>query len=770
MFHTTEEQIPTIGLRIVRSITQSIVFGALFLIPLFFLPFTRDILNTPKIMILVVTTLLGLFFWCWQMILQKSITLRIISSQSFFLFFLASILLSALFSTIPSVSFLGKTSTFVHSITFFYAAVGLGWLMLQTITTKKLWIWSTNIMLLSSTISSLLFLLNSIPAIANVLPDTLTHLMSQQIGVFAILLATMSTLALGRIMHCGTGKISLILAWVSMCITTSTVFHIGFTSGLLTLIVGMIATVVVGMRLVDVHRSFILSTAFGLFLASLGILFFGTPSFIRAETPTEISLGARPSIYIAQETITDSMKQFILGSGIGTFSYAFSLYKPISYNVGNPIWNIRMERAWNTPLELLTEVGLLGSIAFLLLLCVLLGTSISYILQKTTHADSSERDTYERQLAASFVFPFFSALTALTVGMFITSFDAVAWWLWFVLIALVYIGMSLQTNAHTKIVHRNVSVSPEYSIASSFALLLLLSTLMIVCVFGIRMYRAEIVYTQAVQAKTLADIETFNERAIALRPTYPPYLTSLAGVYMSKAIEMSNTSSTAPQSLTYIGNALNVAKRATELWKNDVSTWETIGIMYQTTIPITEEAATWAIDAYQKAIALEPNNPSLHWRLGIVYAQQKNREESKKSLKKAIEVKPDFVQAYIDLSAVLEQEEKIDDAIALFQPLFPVIQNSPDVLFILGRLFYNRDKEGDIDRAIQLWQRATTIAPEYSNALYALGLAYEKKGETAEAVALFRKVRELNPDNPDIASKINSLIAPPTPLGPVPVQ
>lgn len=770
MFYIPEESTPSLGLRIVRGIIQSIVFSTLCVIPLFFLPFTRDVLNAPKTIILVVAALLGLFFWCWQVILQKTITIRTISAQPFFIFFLVSVLLSAVFSAIPSVSFLGKTSVFVGSITFLYATVAFAWLMIQTITTEKLWVWATNTIVLSTTISGLLFLLNSVPAVANILPDTLTNLMSQQVGIFVIILASMSTLSLGLIMHRGTTAGSLILSWVSLIISTIAVFHVGFTSGLLTLIVGMIATVVVGMRLVDVHRSFALSIAFGLFLASLAALFFGTPAFIRAQMPTEISLGIRPSSHIALETITGSAKQFILGSGIGTFSYAFSLYKPETYNAGNPIWNIRMEHAWSTPFELMTELGVLGSVAFFLLLCVLLGTCISYTLQKSRQTDSTEEELHERQLAASFVFPFFSALVALTVGMFVASFDATAWWLWFVLIALAYIGMSLQTNAHTNILHRSISVSPEYSIASSFALLLLLSTMMMACVFGIKMYRAEAVYTQATKATTLADARTLNERAVALRPTYPPYLTSLAGVYMTSAIELASTSSTAPQALSYISNAISVANRATELWKKDVSTWETTGIMYQTTIPVTEEAVTWAIDAYQKAIALDPNNPSLHWRLGIVYAQQKNLEEAKKSLEKAIAVKPDFVQAYIDLSMLLEQEEKIDDSIALFQPIFPVIQNNPDVLFMLGRLFYNRDGEGDIDRAIQLWQRATSLAPEYSNALYALGLAYEKKGNTTQAVTLFRKVRELNPDNPDIAQKINSLIAPPAPVGPAPIQ
>ena len=56
--------------------------------------------------------------------------------------------------------------------------------------------------------------------------------------------------------------------------------------------------------------------------------------------------------------------------------------------------------------------------------------------------------------------------------------------------------------------------------------------------------------------------------------------------------------------------------------------------------------------------------------------------------------------------------------------------------------------------------RAVKIQPDYSNALYSLGLLYERMGKSQEALSYFRKVQELNPNNPDIGRKVHQLLAP----------
>lgn len=99
----------------------------------------------------------------------------------------------------------------------------------------------------------------------------------------------------------------------------------------------------------------------------------------------------------------------------------------------------------------------------------------------------------------------------------------------------------------------------------------------------------------------------------------------------------------------------------------------------------------------------------------------------------------------------------MDNAIAVYAPVVNLIQNESEMLFNLGRLFFNRRAKDDNARAEQVWQRAVQLAPNYSNALYSLGLLYERVGQRDRAIEYFTKVKELNPNNQDLLKKLRSL-------------
>ena len=124
----------------------------------------------------------------------------------------------------------------------------------------------------------------------------------------------------------------------------------------------------------------------------------------------------------------------------------------------------------------------------------------------------------------------------------------------------------------------------------------------------------------------------------------------------------------------------------------------------------------------------------------------------------AIDLKPDYLAPYVSLSQVYESQNHLDDALLLFQPVLPIIVNEPDVLFHVGRIAYNRRKEGDTELAEQLWKRVLEINPNYSNALYSLGLLYERKGDRNTAIGYFQKVRSIDPGNEDVKRKIQQLL------------
>ena len=163
-----------------------------------------------------------------------------------------------------------------------------------------------------------------------------------------------------------------------------------------------------------------------------------------------------------------------------------------------------------------------------------------------------------------------------------------------------------------------------------------------------------------------------------------------------------------------------------------------------------------------KAKELEPTNPVLVWRLGNNYSALNKWEDAAKSYQEAIDLKSDYSKAYISLAAVYEQTQQVEKAIDLYKKITPQAASDIDVLYNLGRLLYNRNNETDRVDAEKIWLRAIELEPKHSNSLYSLGLLYESKGDRAKALQYYYKVKELNPNNKDVAAKIKSLLSAPT--------
>lgn len=59
-----------------------------------------------------------------------------------------------------------------------------------------------------------------------------------------------------------------------------------------------------------------------------------------------------------------------------------------------------------------------------------------------------------------------------------------------------------------------------------------------------------------------------------------------------------------------------------------------------------------------EAVKMDPTNPTLFYNLGVVNYTQKRVEDAKKYYKKAVELKPDYVDAYMNLAIVVLDKDK----------------------------------------------------------------------------------------------------------------
>jgi len=184
-----------------------------------------------------------------------------------------------------------------------------------------------------------------------------------------------------------------------------------------------------------------------------------------------------------------------------------------------------------------------------------------------------------------------------------------------------------------------------------------------------------------------------------------------------------------------------------------VATWETLGMIYRDIRLVATGAVEWGIKSFEKAISLEPTNPVLYTELGKLLAID-NPAGAKEKFAKAAELKSDYLDAQIQSALIYEREDNLEEAIRRMKDLSLEYPFNTEVLFQLGRLYFNAKR---IDESISQLEKVVNFLPNHSNALYSLGIAYKEKGEKEKAIKVFEKVLELNPGNQDVIQKLSEL-------------
>jgi tetratricopeptide (TPR) repeat protein len=104
-----------------------------------------------------------------------------------------------------------------------------------------------------------------------------------------------------------------------------------------------------------------------------------------------------------------------------------------------------------------------------------------------------------------------------------------------------------------------------------------------------------------------------------------------------------------------------------------------------------------AIALYDEILAVDPRYAAASINLGTVYFHLRQYGRAEEFYRRATEIDPNYVLAFFDLGNVLDELERIEES-------------------------------------IRAYKRAVTLSPRYADAHYNLALAYERKGETRNAL------------------------------------
>ena len=136
--------------------------------------------------------------------------------------------------------------------------------------------------------------------------------------------------------------------------------------------------------------------------------------------------------------------------------------------------------------------------------------------------------------------------------------------------------------------------------------------------------------------------------------------------------------------------------------------------------------------------------------IGTIYARKKDYENSEKAYKQAIEVKPDFAEAYNGLATVYNAQKKFDQAAEAGAQAAKLAGGgsgaggggSASAVFNQGVILWNSQK---IPEAKAKFEEAVKLDPNLADAHYWLGMSLVNEGKLPEAKPHFEEYLKLAP-------------------------
>lgn len=163
---------------------------------------------------------------------------------------------------------------------------------------------------------------------------------------------------------------------------------------------------------------------------------------------------------------------------------------------------------------------------------------------------------------------------------------------------------------------------------------------------------------------------------------------------------------------------------------------------------------------FKTAIELSPDYAEAYNNLGLTYKRMGRLDEALANFSKATQYNPDYASAYNHMGAVYIAQQKYDDAIKVIRTAIKKDRAFADAYYNMGLAYLGLyDQSGDKDagkrdQAEMLLKRATELNPRLVDVHTTLAQLYLDKGDMEKAVIRQRLALETDPGNPEAWQKM----------------
>lgn len=764
--------------RILGWIVDGCLYAAVVLVPLFFLPFSPDVLELNKQTLLIVLTSIAALAWVGQAVSLRTFALARSWLHLVVAVFAIGSLVAALFSTDRYLSLVGNFGQMQWP---FASILALSVFYLITANVVK---GTTKLyhLILAFLASSTLVGILGFLQLVGVHPfwwagdfakaagfNTIGTINSFGVYLTVPLILAASLTVLGcRDRACilgkkGTKSVSAkVLVWAALAVPLIAAIAIDYWVIWASILFGtalLVVIPVVRSRRIDHSMKLIVPGA--LLVISIVLLIFRAP--LNLNLPSEVSPSPAASWSIARQTLQDHP---LFGSGPGTWIYDYAKYRSVAVNLSQ-FWTVRFERGISAFLTLLASVGLVGMALWLILI-------LSAVIKSAGHlALERNDDAWQAYLTV------FTGWATVTFTAFFYNYNVahqfVFWFLLALLAALTCRG-ALTWDMKSSVVNS--------AIVSLLFLFLCVAVVSVLWLSGQRLV-AEAKFMNAVTeyraGKPIQNSIDALQSAVSLNRWNDTYERNISQAYLIRASR--ELAAQADPDRTKKANAsvvaaVDSAKHTTEISPGNVNNWANFALVLQSIASFTKGADERAIAMYQEALAREPNNPEFTNEIGKLHllrsdayrvqlqssdeALKKEAEQQIKAeldlaaeaLNRSISVKPDYAPAHYNLGLVYERQGRVQDAITKLEQVLMADTKNIGVAFQLSILYYRNNEK---DKSRMVLEQIIAMDPAYSNARWYLASLYEEEGKYDDAIAQIEKVKELNPDVAEVDARLLAL-------------
>jgi tetratricopeptide (TPR) repeat protein len=358
------------------------------------------------------------------------------------------------------------------------------------------------------------------------------------------------------------------------------------------------------------------------------VLFFLPNSF--GEKINESRLSYESSWSIAEKSLAESVKNFIVGSGLSTYSYQFSLYKDKSFNAVDS--SLIFKEGSIPLLTFFVTGGFLVVLSLLFLISFFYYQGFKYFLG----FKREKKDTTVNVL--DLLFP---TVFCLSLLVFFYRIDIASLFLLFFTLGL--------WDGQQKGEERIIEISSQNIFK---AMLSFIFIIWVVIVFNfINYYRAEIYYQKSISnfnnQGAISESISEMEKASFLWKSSDYYI-SLSQLYLIKASEdfgqKWTTAEKKEEQKQFIKDSALKAETSAKIVcgsdKNNFQSWQNLGLVYENTNFLVEDRTGEAISAYEKAKALAPQNYDIYVAIARLLEEDGKNSEALMQYKQAFNLNP----------------------------------------------------------------------------------------------------------------------------------